>query len=592
MEHHLLMTLVLIACLGVAAQWLAWRIKVPAIIMLILFGFLVGPVAGWLEPAETLGHILHPFIALFVAIILFEGGLNLRLHEYRETGIDVKRLVVLGLPLTWILSSCAAHYVAGLSWPTSMVLGAITVVTGPTVILPLLKQVKLKRRPAALLKWEGIINDPVGALLTVLIVEFFISTVEKPFATGVILTLGMALLVATVMGGLAGFLLGWLFRHGHVPEFLKSPVMLASVLGLYALVNQVQTEAGLMAVTVAGVVLTNQKLPAIEELRRFKEYITIFLVSCLFIILTANIELSTFLNFQWEFIAWLAAVIFLIRPVSVYLATIGTGIDWRERLLVGWIAPRGIVAVAVAGLFSPKLVEHGYDDAVHLLPLVFCLIVGTVVLHGLSITWCARRLKLAAPKSDGLLIVGASPWTIEFARVLQALKIPTIVTDSSWNHLHSARMSGIQTHHGDILSEHAEENLDMHEINCLLAATPNPASNSLVCTRFAHELDSRQIYQLNDMDKQSKKVSYTVRGKIALYPAQSYEELIRHHYAGWKFHKTPLTNDYTFDQFKRDTDEKTILVALVNSKKAICLFPLPEGKKTIAGDTIISYQPN
>jgi len=592
MEEHAVIAVAIIATLGIGAQWLAWRIKLPAIILLIMAGLLAGPVTGWVSPSRDLGELLYPFIAMSVAIILFEGGLSLRLHEYHETGVDVKRLVSVGLVLTWGLGSLSAHYVAGLSWAVALVLGAIIVVTGPTVITPLLKQAKLKRRPAALLKWEGIINDPVGALLAVLVFEYFVSAGNEPFAVDVILTLGLALVVATALGAATGFGLGWGFRRGHVPEFLKSPIMLAAVLALYTVVNHLQNEAGLMAVTVAGIVLANQKLRSIEELRRFKEYITIFLVSCLFIILTAEMELDSLSNLDWRSGAWLALVIFVIRPLAVYLATLGTGIAWRERVLICWIAPRGIVAAAVAGLFAPRLIDSGYTDAVQLLPLVFSLIAITVTLHGLSIGLLSRRLDLAAGKTDGLLIVGASPWSIGLARELQQLKIPAIISDADWNHLRAARMSGLRIHRGHILSERAEQTLEIHEISHLLAATSNEAYNALVCTRFAPDLGHANVYQLPYLavDEEADEMARTVRGKIIFEEAHTYEDLMRCHYADWSFHQTRLTQSFGYDAFLAQAEPETILVALVNNKKTLKLFPLQEGEEIGEGDIIISYR--
>jgi len=592
MEEHAVIAVALIATLGIGAQWLAWRIKLPAIILLIVVGLLAGPVTGWVKPSQDLGHLLYPFIAMSVAIILFEGGLSLRLHEYHETGIDVKRLVTVGLVLTWGLGSLSAHYVAGLSWAVALVLGAIIVVTGPTVITPLLKQAKLKRRPAALLKWEGIINDPVGALLAVLVFEYFVSAGNKPFAVDVILTLGLVLLAAAALGAATGFGLGWGFRRGHVPEFLKSPIMLAAVLALYAVANHFQSEAGLMAVTVAGIVLANQKLRSIEELRRFKEYITIFLVSCVFIILTADMDIASLRNLDWRGGAWLALVIFVIRPLAVYLATLGTGIDWRERLLICWIAPRGIVAAAVAGLFAPRLLDSGYADAIELLPLVFSLIAVTVILHGLSIGLISRRLDLAAGKTDGLLIVGASPWSVGLAEALQELEIPAIVSDADWNHLRAARMSGLHTHHGHILSERAEQTLEMHEISHLLAATANDAYNALVCTRFAPELGHDNVYQLPYLadDEEVGEMSRTVRGKIIFQDGHTYDELMRRHYGGWGFSQTRLTQTFGYEEFITQAGPEAIPVALVNSKKSLDLFPLRETEEVGEDDVIISYR--
>jgi NhaP-type Na+/H+ or K+/H+ antiporter len=596
MNQHLVVNLALIIALGIAAQWLAWRSRVPAIILLVAAGVAVGPLFGWVHPSRDFGDILHSIVALSVAVILFEGGLNLRWHEYRETGIDVIRLVSLGLLATWLLGSTAARYIADLSWPIALIFGAIIVVTGPTVITPLLKQAKLQRRPAALLKWEGIINDPVGALLAVLVFEYFVSASERtPVIIDVIGDLGLSLAVAVAIGATIAYLLAWSFLRGLVPEYLKAPVMLAMVLILYVSLNRYQEEAGLLAVTAAGVMLANRHLRNINELRRFKEYITVILVSVVFILLTADMDPGALARLDWRSAALLAVVVFVVRPLAVYAATIGSRMDWRERLLLAWIAPRGIVAAAIAGLFAPRLIEKGYAGADQLLPLVFALIVATVILHGLSIGRLARRLNLAAQRTSGLLIVGASPWSVELAHTLQDLHIPTILSDTSWNHLHGARMAGMmRTHHGEILSEHSEETLELNEISHLLAATANDAYNALVCTRFAPELGRNQVYQLPSLSREEngiKEVAHTLRGRIAFGEDTHYEDFMRYHYEGWEFHSTQLSHEYPFEQLIRDLPRLGILIASVDTKGGLRLFPLQDDSQAQAGDTVISYRP-
>jgi NhaP-type Na+/H+ or K+/H+ antiporter len=594
MNEHLLITVMLIAALGMAAQWLAWRLRIPAIILLLATGFSAGPLLGWITPVQTFGPLLEPFVALAVAVILFEGGLNLRLHEYRETGINVNRLASIGLLLTWSASALAGHFVGGLSWPIALVFGAIIVVTGPTVIMPLLKQAKLKRRPAALLKWEGIVNDPLGALLAVLVFEYFAASGHAVAITDIFAGLALALVTAVVGGTVAAYLLGWSFLQGHVPEYLKGPAMLAMVLIIYTLLNQVQEEAGLLAVTVAGVVLANQRLRNIDELRRFKEYITVMLVSALFILLTAQIPLDTLKQLDWRSAALLATVIFVIRPLSVYIATLGTGIDPRERLLTAWIAPRGIVAAAVAGLFAPRLIEEGYGGADQLVPLVFALIVTTVILHGLSIGVLARRLGLAAQHPNGLLIVGASSWAIGLAQTLHKLKVPTIVSDESWYPLRPARMAGIKIHHGEILSERAEETLELNEVSHLLAATNNSAYNALVCTRFAPELGRNHVYQLASATKgesESKEMARTMRGLIAFDKQIRYEDFIRHHYEGWQFHSTRLSDEYGFAELSAELPQQAIPLLMLSENGRLRLFPLDEDEVPTEGDVVISYRP-
>lgn len=588
------MAFMLIGLIGIGAQWLAWRLRIPAIILLIAGGLAVGPGLGWLRPSADLGDLLQPVIALAVAVILFEGGLNLRWHEYKETGVNVNRLISVGMPLTWLLGSLAAHYLGRLSWPVAVLFGAIVIVTGPTVIIPLLKQARLKRRSAALLKWEGIINDPLGALSAVLVYEYFAASEQHPHWLDIAGSLGIALVGALLAGGAAGVGLGWAFRRDQVPEYLKSPVMLVSVIVLYTVTNQLQEEAGLLAVTVFGLVMGNQELRSIEELRRFKEYITILLVSGVFVLLTADIDLGILHWLDWHSIVLLASVVFLIRPLTIYLSTLGTGLPWQERALLAWIAPRGIVAAAVAGLFAPQLIQLGYPGAEQLLPLVFVLIVITVVLHGLSIKWLARKLGLASENPHGLLIVGATPWSVELAKMIQELKIPVILSDTSWHHLRSARMTGINTHHGEILSVYSEERLELNAISHLLAATANDAYNALVCTRFAPEFGRNHVFQLPHLEKhevERKSLARTIRGRIAFGENASYDNFMRGYYQGWEFRKTLLSETFTYQEFLESKNPESILIAVIEPKGEIKFYPLDENVQAKTGDTIVSFGP-
>jgi NhaP-type Na+/H+ or K+/H+ antiporter len=600
MSEDLIINLVTIVALGIGAQWLAWRLGIPSIILLLAAGFTAGPILGLINPSQAFGDYLNQIIALSVAVILFEGGLNLRWHEYREAGIDVIRLISIGVVLTWALSSAAAHYIGTLSWPIAMIFGAIIVVTGPTVIMPLLKEARLKRRPASLLKWEGIINDPLGALLAVLVFEYFVVSEHTSILTDIVGTLGLSLITAIIAGVIVGYLLGWSFLHGQVPDYLMPPVMLVTALILYVSLNLFQEEAGLLAVTTAGLVLANQRLRNIDELRRFKEYITVMLVSVVFIVLTADIDPVVLKQLDWHSAALLAIIIFIIRPAVVYVATLGSGMDWRERLLTGWIAPRGVVAAAIAGLFATRLAEKGYPGSDKLLPLVFTLIAATVILHGSTIGWLARRLGLAAQSPNGLLIVGASPWSIDLAHTLKDLEIPCIISDTSWNHLQAARMSGVQSHHGEILSVRAEETLDLNEISHLLAATANDAYNALVCNRFAQELGRNQVFQLPSFsaeEKNVKEMPRTMRGRIAFSGDSRYEDLIRYHYQGWKFHSTRIGQEYSLDEFVESIPQESILIMVIKDNGEIKLIP-NESKsanesthKAGSGDYIISYRP-
>jgi len=595
MHAHLIHFLVLVAVLGIAAQWLAWRLQLPAIVLLLAAGLVAGPGLGWVEPAVELGPVLPAIINLGVAVILFDGGLNLKLHELREAASGVRRLVFPGVAIAWALGSVSAHYAGGLSWPVSLLFGAIVVVTGPTVIMPLLRHARLKRRPASFLKWEGIINDPIGALLAVLVYEYFVYAEQGPSLPLQLGAMALALTGAAALGIATGWLLARLFRRGHVPEFLKPPVMLAAVVASYSLANLLQDEAGLLTTTIVGIVLGNSRLPSIEELRRFKEYVTILLVSAVFILLTADVELATLLRLDWRSAALLAAIIFAARPATVLLSMVGSDTTWRERLLVAWIAPRGIVAAAVAGVFAPGMVDIGYVDAELLVPLIFVLILATVLLHGFSINYIARALGLAAASRGGVMIVGASPWSTALGKLLNDLEISVLMVDASWHRLRAARLEGLPIYYGEILSESAEENLEINDMGYLLAATENDAYNALVCTRFAPELQRSHIFQLPMSDtgeEDPRGLQRTLRGNIAFGEGGDYQGLLRRHYQGWTFQKTQLTENYTYDQYRHDRAEDGIPVLLLRGEKKELLFNSSQREwEPKTGDLLISFVP-
>lgn len=594
MEAHITLVLSLIIVLGITAQWLAWRLHLPAIILLSLFGLLAGPVFGWIQPEADLGHLLHPVIKLGVAVILFEGGLSLRLHELKEAASGVRRLVTLGVLFIFVLGSAAAHFIGGLAWPVAMVFGAITTVTGPTVIIPLLRQAKLRRKPASYLKWEGIVNDPTGALLAVLTFQYFMFARDQGIGE-LLFHMGTGLVIAVVLGGGGAWLLAWLFRRGAVAEYLKGPVALASALSVYVMANAAFEEAGLLAATVMGVVLGNLRLPSIAEMRRFKEYLVILLVSSVFILLTADLDPLIMLHLDWRAGLLLLAVLLVVRPLGVFAATLGSGMSWQERSLVAWIAPRGIVAVAVAGVFAPQLASQGYAGAQLLLPLVFALVFSTVVLHGLSLRPLAQYLDLCAKGPTGVLIVGSNSWTVGLAQVLQKREVPVIINDSSWHRLRRARLAGIPTHYGEILSETGEESLELNEVGHLLAASDNSAYNTLVCSQFAGELGRNRVFQLpaeTDREHESKQIHRGVRGLIAPAAEFHYEVLLENWYRGWKFQQTQLSDQYTYEQYLEQAKPKSVMVALIAENGQVQFNSPEQPLKPKPGETIIGYGPN
>ncbi|MES2407640.1 MAG: sodium:proton antiporter [Pseudomonadota bacterium] len=586
---------ILVTVLGISAQWLAWRTKLPAILLLSLAGLAAGPGLGLIQPSVELGAMLNPLVGLLVSVILFEGGMNLRIHELKEAGPAVKRLATAGVAITWLLGSMAAHYIGALSWPVAIIFGAIIVVTGPTVIMPLLRQARLKQRPASLLKWEGIINDPIGALLAVLVFEYFQYVGSDAALLQVISGLAVAVAVSVALGVGGGYLLGKAFSRDDVPEFLKAPVTLAFVLLCYGLANLAQHEAGLLATTLLGMTLGNMRLRSIEELRRLKEYVTILLVSGIFVILTANLDPHILTRLDWRSGVLLALVVFAIRPISVLLSTVGLGMDWRERALLSWIAPRGVVAVTVAGVFAASMEPLGYKGADLLLPLIVSLVLITVVLHGSTIGWLSRKLGLAAASQNGILIVGASNWSTDLAIELKKMNVPVLIADSGWYNMSKARLAGIRTHYGEILSEHAEMELELNDVGFLLAVTANDAYNAFVCTRFAAEFGRNQVLQLpmhNGTETQEKKsIKLANRGLIAIGKNATKEELERKHYLNWQFKKTKFTPTFSHENYLQIESAEALPILLLRPDGTVIFqseeFPL----KPVEDDILLSYVP-
>jgi NhaP-type Na+/H+ or K+/H+ antiporter len=584
----------LIGFAGIGAQWLAWRFNLPAIVLMAIAGLLIGPVFGWMRPEESFGDLYQPLISIAVGIILFEGGLQLKFDELREVGRGVRRLVVPGVFIAWGLGFLAAWKLAGLSLETAALFSGIMIVTGPTVIMPLLRQAKLSSRPATLLRWEGIVNDPIGALLAVFVYEVLhIAHMDVDLASyQVIGSLIIGAILSTAWGVLLGLFVAQAFRKGWVPEFLKTPVLLGTVLVCFAIANGLQEEGGLLAVTAMGVTLANAKLPSINQLRQFKENIAVLFVSGVFVVLTANLTMETLSSLTWADGLFVLAMLFIVRPLSVFISLIGTNPSYKERLLVGWIAPRGIVAVAVSGLFAAKMVEIGYADGQKMVPLAFAMVFATVIAHGFTITPLARALGLAQAGRPGFLIVGGSAWSTALGEKLKEMGIPVLISDSSYRALRSARNAGLPTFYGEILSEVTEHHVEFVKYDTLLAVTANDSHNALVCTDLAHELDRTRTYQLSSRGtaESRRAVSYALQGRPLFDRPLSLDDLMERYYNGWSFQLTRISEEYTSDMLKEALGADSLMLLLERDGQVI----FATADKTLLpklGDRVLSYVP-
>lgn len=593
MEEHLITALAGIIVLGVGAQWISWRLHLPSILMLLIIGFLAGPVTGFLHPDKIFGDLLFPAVSISVGLILFEGGLSLRLRELKETGSSVIGLITLGAGITWALAALLATYVLDMDFRVAILLGAILTVTGPTVIQPLLRQIRPKTAVGNTLKWEGILIDPVGATLAVLVYEAIVALEAEEAAIAVAGVIVKTLLVGGIIGVAAGFAIMVLLRRRWIPDFLQSPVALMTTIGAFALCNHFQTESGLLGVTVMGVFLANQRSADIRHIVEFKENLRVLLLSFLFIILAARLEISDFLRLPWESAFFLAALIVVIRPLAVAFSTLGSKLSWAERLFVAWMAPRGIVAAAVASVFALRLssLDRQLVNADLLAPVTFLVIVGTVTVYGLTSGLVARLLKVSSPNPQGLLMVGAHVWARALAKEIQNEGIAVRLVDRNWNNVSNARLEGLSAYYGSILAERTAEELDLAGIGRLLALTSNQETNSLAALHFIEIFGRSEVYQLSAEKAETGKrtaVARQLRGRILFAPDLTYSQITRLYARGWVFKKTPLTKEFTFQDFTSRHGEDAIPLMTIEDGKKLRLMTASDPPKPQPGQVVLS----
>ncbi|MBV7258450.1 cation:proton antiporter [Erythrobacter crassostreae] len=595
-----------IGVLGIGAQWIAWRTGWPAIVLMLAAGFLAGPVAGelgfrLLDPEAAFGDLLDPAIGIGVALILFEGGLSLDLRELRHSGSAVWRLATIGVIVGWALGALAASQIAGLAWPVAVLFGGILIVTGPTVVIPLLRQANVQTRPNSILKWEGIVNDPTGALCAVIAYEYFRRVSESPNAS--LAEVVPPLIIAAILAGLIGYaaarFIAYAFPRGAIPEFLKVPVLFITVIFVFVLTNKIEHEAGLVAVTVMGITLANTGFASIRSIHPFKENVAVLLVSGIFILLSASLSWSDLVYLDpttevgLRFVLFLLALLFVVRPLTVLISLLGSDVPWNERLFVAWIAPRGIVLVAISGLFALRLADLGYSDGQVLTALSFAVVVTTVIAHGFSINIVAKWLKVKGTSRPGLLIVGSTPWTIALAKEMQALKTPIMVVDSSWQRLGAARREGLPFYHGEILNEATEHNLDLAPFQVLVAATDNEAYNALVCNEFAHEIGRDSVYQLGESGDEDDKhaLPESIRGRALFESGFGVTDVGERQQEGWIFRKTKLSDEFDFEQAQEKLPDSANVLLLIRRGGNLRFFTHAARPEPRAGDTVISFTP-
>lgn len=503
--------------LGILAQWVAWKMKIPAILPLILIGLLVGPFAAeylsndgtkWIQPIYNgekglfPGESLFYFVSLAISIILFEGGLTLRVKEIKNIGPAITKLITIGSTVTFFGGAVAAHYIFYLSWEMSFLFSALIVVTGPTVITPILRHIPLKQDVSAVLRWEGILIDPIGALVAVLVFEFISLDVGGAFTKTAFIEFGKIILFGSTFGFAFAHGLNFIMNRRLIPHYLLNVFALASVLGVFVLADVFAHESGLLAVVVMGMVLGNSNSPFLKELLSFKESLSILLVSILFILLAANINMDDLrLVLNWNMVALFAVVVFVLRPIGVFWSTHNSSLQFNEKVFISWVGPRGIVAAGIASLFGLKLAKNGVEDAEFITPLVFMIVLGTVILNATTARYIAKLLGVFLKKANGILIVGASKSSRLIGNYLQKNGRRVVLLDNNQNNIAKARELGLEGIISNIYEASLEDNIELNDIGYIIALTGNSDINQFAISRFGKEFGQNGAFRLISSDE-------------------------------------------------------------------------------------------
>jgi NhaP-type Na+/H+ or K+/H+ antiporter len=545
----------------------------PAFVFLLAAGIACGPVLHYLNPEEVFGDLLFPMVSLAVAVILFEGSLTLRFSEIRGHGAMVRNLIPVGAVVTGIIGTLSAHWILNISWEIALLFGAISVVTGPTVIAPLLRAVRPNSKLANILQWEGIIIDPVGALLAVLVYEGIVSWGQGNVFGHSMYIFSTTLVVGSVLGVAAGYLNGQVLRKHWIPHYLHNAGTLTFMLGVYALSNEIAHESGLLTVTIMGIWMANMKQVPIEGLLEFKESLSVLLISALFIILAARIEFSAIAELGWGLALVLAVLMLVARPLSIFLSAIGTNLTWREKLFLSWIAPRGIVAAAVSALFAFQLTNNGFAGGETLVPLVFMLIIATVIIQSLTARPLAHLLGVAQAPEYGFLILGANPVARMIATELNKHEVPVVMADTSWENIRQARMENLQVYFGNPVSEHAANQLDLTGIGNFLVISPYKHMNSLATYHFLDWFGEQDnVFSLAE-GEQEQQARHQTAEKIqrtrGLFNGVSYAKLASLVSQGYTIKTTQLSEAFSYQDFLNRHRNQALVLFLLDSKNHI-----------------------
>ena len=594
MSELLLIALGSILVLGIAAQWIAWKLHLPSILLLLIFGFFAGP-AGFnlIDPTHLFGDLLFPFVSLAVAIILFEGGLTLHFNQIPGVRNVILRLISVGAVITWGVSTLAARFILGMDLTLSVLLGAVLIVTGPTVISPLLQQIRPKGQAGVALKWEGILIDPVGAILAVLIFEMILS--GRLHQAPVLIALGAIQVIAigTVLGLSGAIFMIYLLRNHWIPDHLQNSFALLVAIGTFVLSDVLYPESGLLTVTVLGIAMANQKIVSIRHLVEFKENLTVLLISSLFIILSARLTINEILAFGWRGPLFMAILVFIARPLATFASAWGSKLSLSERVFIAWMAPRGIVAAAVASIFAFELEHIGIENATQVEAAVFLVIVTSVTLYGLTAAPLARWLKLSERDPQGAILVGAHLFARQLALVLKQHGFNLLLMDTNPRNVRLAKSANLTVIQGDALSEEMLD-VELTGIGRMLALTPNHEVNSLATLHYSELFGRGQVFQLPPRTQQSAEETGTphhLRGRFLFAPHANCAFLRQQLADGSTIQSIPIDENFNLESLQAKHNNGILPLFLVTAANKLLVFTIDTQPTIRPGRTLIALVP-
>ncbi len=539
-----------------------WLIKLPSIILLLVAGIIAGPIYGLLEPDKLLGQALMPFIELAVALILFEGGLSLKGKELGKIGSIALRLVTIAALITWVMLGFLAYYVLGLSAPMSALLGAILVVSGPTVVIPLIRVIRVRMPVEPILRWEGILIDPIGVILAVLVAEVCETGIDMSapvhIFSGILLSLGIGISLGFVASATLKFIVG---RH-LVPDQFNVLLCIALLFSFVTLSNALHDQSGLLTSTIMGLSVATSRMPWVKSVEEYIGHTQRLFIGILFILLAGRLSPEFFDKVDIHLCIFIMFAILVVRPIAVFFSTTNTKLGLKHKLAIGLLAPRGIVSAALASSLSISLASSGLEGVEYLVPYTFATIISTVAFYGIFSPIIFKLLGVVQDANEGVLFVGGGKVALEIAKVIKSQGFKVAFVDTNVLNIRRIVAAQIDSYRGSILSDPLQDEINLEGIGNILAFTSNDEANSLAAIEYRHTLGAAHVFQL----AASKDDKNNIGGRIFAnkdLTLDKFNEL-------WTKGYRPKIEEIIKEKEKSKTenkDDQTILLAEIENNK-------------------------